>query len=291
MGNGASQKGQKSHDLVSCDTLERHLGDSRWRILDTRFDLFDTDAGEKAYRKSHIPGALYAHLDRDLAGPPGGDRGRHPLPDPETWQATAGRWGIGPGTRVVVYDDAGGAIAARLWWMLRWSGHPHAALLDGGWNSWNAGGRPLEAGTERVETTDFRAEIQSGWIADTGDTAAALAAGELVLDARAAARYRGEVEPIDSKAGHIPGAVNVPFSDNLDDDGRFRSPQQLRQLYQEKLGGRPAAETISMCGSGVTACHNLLAMSVAGLGAGRLYAGSWSAWISDPKRPVSLGQD
>jgi len=289
MGNHIDQPPPLTNDLVSCETLARHLDDPEWRVIDARFDLFDTAAGENAYRESHIPGALYAHLDRDLAGPPGADRGRHPLPDPVSWQATVSRWGIGPRTRVVVYDDAGGAIAARLWWMLRWSGHARVALLDGGWNCWRSGGRALEAGIRRVESVDFRASIQTGWTADTNETALALAAGGLVLDARAAPRYRGEVEPIDSKPGHIPGAVNVPFSDNLDGHGRFRPSGQLRELYRDKFDGRHAAAAIAMCGSGVTACHSLLAMRLAGLGDGRLYVGSWSAWISDPERPIALG--
>ncbi len=289
MTNDRGRSQSTADDLVSCDRLARHLDDPQWRVIDTRFDLFDTDAGENAYRNNHIPGALYAHLDRDLAGPPGLDRGRHPLPDPATWQATVSRWGIAPQTRVVVYDDAGGAIAARLWWMLRWSGHSRVALLDGGWTDWHGGGRALEAGVVEVEPVDFRARMRAGWTVDSSDTAAALAAGGLVVDARAAPRYRGEVEPIDSKPGHIPGAVNVPFSENLDANGRFRPSGHLRELYRDKLHGRPVAATIAMCGSGVTACHSLLAMRLAGLGDGRLYVGSWSAWISLPERPVTSG--
>ena len=282
-GTGADQ-------LVSCDELARHLGNPGWRIVDTRFDLFDTGAGESAYLEAHVPGAVYAHLDRDLAGPVGPETGRHPLPDAPAWESTVRALGITADTRVVIYDAAGGAIAARLWWMLRWAGHRRTAVLDGGWQHWRDGGFPVAAGPTRVAASAFHADFADHWVVASGAEAERFAAAGMLFDARAPERFRGDVEPIDKAAGHVPGAVNAPFGDNLDAAGRFRAGPELLALYRRRLGGQPAHASATMCGSGVTACHNLLAMEIAGLGGGRLYVGSWSGWIGDPARPVATGE-
>jgi thiosulfate/3-mercaptopyruvate sulfurtransferase len=291
MANETVQWHEPSNQLVSVEKLAARLADPQWRVIDTRFDLSDTDAGMESYRASHIPGALYAHLDRDLAGPVARGTGRHPLPEVAVWQHTVRAWGIGPDTRVVAYDDAGGAIAARLWWMLRWAGHPTAAVLDGGWQAWIRAGLPVESGRVRVDPAGFTARIQPDRCVETEDMVNFLHGGGRLFDARAAERYRGDIEPIDAAAGHVPGAISAPFSCNLAGNGRFRPPRELRRIYDARLGGIAAADTVTMCGSGVTACHNLLAMEIAGLGAGRLYVGSWSGWISDPGRPIARGPD
>lgn len=283
------KSGAGTDQLVSCDELARHLDDPRWRIVDTRFDLFDTDAGEIAYHEAHIPGAVYAHLDRDLAGPTGPGTGRHPLPETVAWQNTVRALGISADTRVVVYDAAGGAIAARLWWMLRWAGHRRTAVLDGGWQHWQDGGFPVATGPHRVAASAFNADFANHWVVATEAEAERFAAAGMLFDARAPERFRGDIEPIDMAAGHVPGAINAPFGDNLDPTGRFRRTPELLALYRRRLAGQPAHASTTMCGSGVTACHNLLAMEIAGLGSGRLYVGSWSAWIADPARPVATG--
>lgn len=276
--------------LVSAAELAGHLDDPHWVIVDCRFNLAKPGAGRKAYAAGHVAGAYYADLDHDLAGPvlAGGAGGRHPLPDPAALGRLARGWGINADSRVVAYDDLGGAIAARLWWLLRWCGHQHAAVLDGGWAAW------CEAG--QAPATDVPAPGDGSWHAGSGvlsvrtaDELASRLSGDdcVLLDARAADRFAGYVEPLDTRAGHVPGAVNTPFADTLDTDNCFRTPTDLQAYYRAIIGAdRPMADVVCMCGSGVTACHTLLALEIAGLPGAALYAGSWSDWISDTRRPV-----
>jgi thiosulfate/3-mercaptopyruvate sulfurtransferase len=259
-------------------------------IVDCRFDLADPDQAQRDYLNGHIPGALFADLDRDLSNlsRQAEGLGRHPLPLESAFSALLSRWGWRPGMQVVSYDAASGALAAaRLWWLLRLVGLRAVAVLDGGYAAWLAAGRRIEMG-EPVERPASRVSLPY----DAGqlllDHATVQAAGQL-LDARAAPRYRGDVEPLDRVGGHVPGALNRPFADNLGDDGRFKSPARLREEFSAVLGGVDPARVIHMCGSGVTACHNLLAMEHAGLHGSRLYAPSWSGWVSDPSRPVATG--
>ena len=257
-----------------------------WVLLDCGFDLADTTAGERAYAAGHLPGARYAHLDRDLSGAKTGRNGRHPLPDRATWSATAGAWGIRPGVQVVCYDDHGGVYAARAWWLLRWLGHAAVAVLDGGRAAWAGAGGPLTTGAPAGAAAPPYPALAATM--PTVD-AATLQAGLprlVLLDARAPERFRGEVEPLDPVAGHIPGAVCRFFRNNLGADGRFKAPAQLQQEFAG-LAGR--GSVVHQCGSGVTACHNLLAMAHAGLEPGALYPGSWSEWCSDTARPVARG--
>lgn len=266
-----------------------HDDGAEWVVIDTRFDLTAPAKGRSDYLTGHIPGAYYAHLDDDLASPPGPLDGRHPLPEPARLAELLGGWGIGEDTQVVVYDQGGGAIAARLWWLLRWLGHTRVAVLDGGYAAW------CEAGYRTDDTDEnaapprpavFRPRPDPDMVLDVEALARGLAAGEVLLvDARDAARFAGRCEPIDPVAGHVPGALNRPFSDNLDERGRMLSAPRLHSEYAALLAGRPPRELVAMCGSGVTACHLLLAMQVGGLPGGRLYAGSWSEWIRDSARP------
>lgn len=286
--------------LVTASELQSLLASGQPVVLlDCGFDLSDPAAGERAYAAGHLPGALYAHLDRDLsgdksAGPAHG--GRHPLPTREALAATAGRWGIRPGVPVVAYDAQGGPYAARAWWLLRWLGHAEVAVLDGGPAAWQAAGgalsdasAPAPAPAPAAAQPPYPASAQPAM--PTIDAAALLGGlGRLRLfDARAAERYRGEVEPLDAKAGHIPGARNRFFKDNLGADGRFKPAEVLRAEWTALLAGAGAQQAVQQCGSGVTACHNLLAMAQAGLGDATLYPGSWSEWSADPARPVSQG--
>lgn len=276
--------------LISSEQLAGHLDDPAWVVVDCRFSLADPGAGECAYRAGHIPTARYAHLERDLSAPATAGSGRHPLPQSEALIAVLGAWGVGHGSQVVAYDDAGGAFAARLWWLLRSVGQQRAAVLDGGWSRWLQEGRPVTD----VESVPRQAVFRAGppleaWLSTAQLQAGLAQQAVCLLDARATERFRGEVEPIDAVAGHVPGAVNRPFQDNLAADGRFLSPDQLRRQFMQRLGHFRPEETVHMCGSGVTACHNLLAMEIAGLAGSRLYAGSWSEWIRDPGRPVVKG--
>jgi thiosulfate/3-mercaptopyruvate sulfurtransferase len=262
-------------------------------LLDCGFDLADPAAGERAHAAGHLPGALYVHLDRDLSGPKTGHNGRHPLPPREALAARAGAWGVAPGVQVVAYDAQGGPYAARAWWLLRWLGHAEAAVLDGGPAAWTAaGGAMSTAPAAQRAVAPYPALAPAMPTLDADALLARLpevAAGGLRLfDARAAERYRGDVEPLDPVAGHIPGATLRFFKDNLGPDGRFKPAAQLRAEF-EALGGANSSAVVHQCGSGVTACHNLLAMAHAGLGTSVLYPGSWSEWCSDPARPVARG--
>lgn len=257
-------------------------------MVDCRFDLMAPHAGFHGYLGGHIPGARYAHLDRDLARRPRPGEGRHPLPAPERFAAWLGCWGIGPGTAVVAYDESAGAIAARLWWMLRWLGHTDCRMLDGGLAAWRGGAYPVEEGLPDWSPCPYEsAAPRAEWVVTTAELEAGIESGDVVVDARAAARFRGELEPIDPVAGHVPGAVNLPFASLLTDEGFFKSPDTLATLLRERVGATDAAGVIAMCGSGVTACHLLAGLRIAGFGDGRLYAGSWSEWIRDPARPVA----
>jgi thiosulfate/3-mercaptopyruvate sulfurtransferase len=264
-------------------------------VIDCRFDLMNPDGGRRAYLTGHIPGARYADLSHDLSSAITPTSGRHPLPSVAGLAATFARLGIGNATQVIAYDDAGGSFAARAWWLLRWLGHTSVAVLDGGLAAWVAAGGELEQG----EQTPVSIPPPGGPILPRGDAAAvidtaAIAAflnepGNLLVDARAAERFAGSVEPIDSVAGHISGAVNHPFSSNLGPGGRFLPPEELRRRWEARLGGTQPSRVAAMCGSGVTACHNLLSLEIAGLAGARLYAGSWSEWIRDPNRSVARG--
>lgn len=274
--------------LVQAETLAIALARSDVVVVDCRFSLVDPNAGESAYRESHLPGAVYAHLDRDLAAPGQPGAGRHPWPEVDRFRARLEQWGITADSQVVAYDDGDGAYAARLWFMLRVFGHEKAAVLDGGWKRWTSLGLPTETFVSRRLPTSYRGGFDRSRLMDAEGVQAHLDAGGLLLDARAPERFRGEQEPLDRVAGHVPGATNRPFADNLS-GGRFKPPAQLADEYRALMQGRPADEVAVMCGSGVTACHLLLAMERAGLKGAKLYTGSWSGWIGDPSRPVAIG--
>ena len=275
--------------LVTVDTLSRHLADPDWRVIDCRFDLLNPQAGRQAWLAAHIPGAVYADLDADLAGPVTPDTGRHPLPAIGDACETFGRLGVDSGTRVVVYDAGPGAIAARAWWMLRWLGHDKVALLDGGWAAWQSRSLPEESANVAAETRRFTGNDRPELILDTDEIVASGAESLLLVDARDRARFAGEQEPIDPLPGHVPGALNRPFTDNLHANGLWKKGPELLPLWQETLGDRLGHPWAVMCGSGVTACHLAISGALAGLPEPRLYVGSWSEWIRDPDRPVGKG--
>jgi len=272
--------------LVSADRLTQHLHDPQWVVFDCRFALTRPESGRQAYAKAHIPGARYAHLNEDLSGAVTPGSGRHPLPDPAVLERRLGQWGVDRGKQVVVYDDSFGSMAVRLWWLLRWLGHDAVALLDGGFPSWAKQGRELSAEIPVVRPAEFHpAPDDSLWV-DSGAVLEAVRKNAVIVDARAEERFSGFIEPLDKVAGHIPGSINSPVEDNLDLRGYFLSAQELRARYASLLQGARPAEVIHMCGSGVTACHNLLALEIAGMPGGKLYVGSWSEWITDPSRPI-----
>ena len=277
--------------LVSTDVLAKHLADPAFAIIDCRFKLDDTAWGEREYGATHIPGAVYAHLDRDLSGMKTGTNGRHPLPDPIELGLKCGTWGLRSGIQVVLYDQDTGMFASRLWWLLRWVGHRAVAVLDGGYAKWTAEKRPIKAGVERRARTEFAIERQSQMIADANAMRELTFRSDWrMLDARAPERYRGEVEPIDTRAGHIPTARNHPYLTNLDEHGTFRTPEELRDRFAASMGTVPPDQIVCYCGSGVSACHDLLAMEHAGLTGAKLYPGSWSEWSSDPSRDIETGE-
>jgi thiosulfate/3-mercaptopyruvate sulfurtransferase len=281
--------------LIEPRQLANQLDDPDWAIVDCRFDLARPDWGAQAYAAGHIPHALYAHLDRDLSAPRTPRSGRHPLPPVEALAATFSRFGIDERVQVIAYDQGPGAFAARLWWLLRWLGHAQVAVLNGGFAAWQRAGLPLARHDEPRAARLFRAHPEPRALVSGAEVAELVSSGalrngqRLLVDARSADRFAGENETLDPVAGHIPGARNHPFADNLDAHGRFLEPAQLRRSWEPTLRGAPAPELIAMCGSGVTACHNLLALEAAGLSGARLYAGSWSEWISDPTHPVARG--
>lgn len=278
--------------MLEASTLASHLGEPGWVVLDCRYQLGDANAGWQAYGAAHVPGAYYAHLDVDLSDLGRSGLGRHPLPDPRVFAAILGRFGIDPDSRVVCYDDAGGALAAaRAWWLLRTMGHARVTVLDGGWRAWRDAGLPVAADRPVHRIGDYPLAWREAAVVADADALAQLLADDAIvlLDARDGARFRGESEPLDARAGHVPGAINRPFRDNLADDGRYKSAARLRAEFTELLRGRAPTQVVHMCGSGVTALHNLLAMEHAGLGGSRLFAPSWSGWIVDPRRPVATG--
>jgi len=282
--------------LVAPETLAARLGDADLRIFDARFALNDPPSSEAAWRESRIPGALYAHLDRDLSGPHTPSAGRHPWPDAGAFRAWLERCGVTAQTQVVIYDGGDGAYAARMWWLLHALGHDSVAVLDGGWARWTALALPIDDAAPSVATASETgavgvvdaADFDRSRLLDADAVSARLAAGDLLIDARAAERFRGEVEPIDRVAGHVPGARNRPYAANLR-EGRFKAAHELAEEFRALLDGRAPSDAIAMCGSGVTACHHLLAMTHAGLPGARLFTGSWSGWIEDPSRPVASG--
>ena len=278
--------------LISAANLAERLAAAPGSVVvfDCRFDLVDPAAGEAAYAAGHIPGAQYLHLDRDLSGRKTGTNGRHPLPTRDAFATLMASHGVRQGQQVVAYDAQGGAYAARLWWLLRWLGHDSVAVLDGGLQAWEAAGQPLTTDVPQPAAGDFRAGAP---LESTVDAAAVLAnvtsASRVVIDARAPDRYRGENETIDRVGGHIPGARNRFFKDNLNADGRFKTGHELRETFTALLAGTEPNNVILQCGSGVTACHNALALEVAGLHGASLYPGSWSEWSADPSRPIATG--
>lgn len=276
-----------SSPLISTEALSRKIGDPHCLPIDCRFDLAQPASAEQAYRLAHIPGAIYAHLDRDLSAPITARTGRHPLPDPDRFAATLSQWGVTADTHIVAYDADTSAFAARLWWLLRWVGHESVSVLEGGFKAWQASGLPVTTEIPVRRPSTFQARPRRDMWVDAEQVAQYLSQGWRLLDARAPERYAGKVEPIDPVAGHIPGAVNHPLSTNLSSDGRFLNAQELRARYDASQAGVDDTRTIAMCGSGVTACHLLLAMEIAGKRGGKLYAGSWSEWIRDPARPIA----
>jgi thiosulfate/3-mercaptopyruvate sulfurtransferase len=261
--------------LVSTGDLEKNL--PRWRVFDCRHDLAKPDLGERQYREGHIPGALFAHLDRDLSGGKTASNGRHPLPEPQDFEKWLEKTGLTPKDQAVCYDAGNGSMAARLWWMLRWIGHDKVAVLDGGFAKWTKEGRPVTLDVPLFTPLNYPIKVRKDFAVDVHTVEKTLGK-PLLLDARAPARYRGEQEPIDPVAGRIPGAKNRFNMDNLSSQGTFKPASLLKQEFEAVLAGSSPSEVIHYCGSGVAACHNLLAMEIAGLKGGKLYPGSWSVW-------------
>lgn len=278
--------------LIGAQELASHRQDRGWRVIDCRFDLVNSAAGCRAYLDGHIPGAVFADLNKDLAAVPTATSGRHPLPAVADISEVFSRLGIDADVAVVVYDAGSGAFAARTWWLLRWLGHERVVLLDGGFRNWRSLGLPLLDGHERVGRRQFEADVRHDLVISTAELVARQADIETMklVDARDEARFRGESEPIDAIAGHIPGATNLPFSASLRDNGAWRGTEELAELWSGHLGADKAVDWSVMCGSGVTACHLALSGMLAGFREPRLYAGSWSEWIKDPERPIALGK-
>jgi thiosulfate/3-mercaptopyruvate sulfurtransferase len=280
--------------LITVPQLISELDDSDLAIIDCRFSLTDPESGRQSYLEAHIPGAVYAHLDEDLSSPViEGKTGRHPLPSVEAFSEKLGDWGINSSSQIVVYDDAGGALAAsRFWWLLQWLGHYSVAVLDGGWQAWLKSGGVVSSGLEERASSMFIPRIRRGRVVETDEILKRLGDPDLLLiDSRADTRYSGEEEPIDPVAGHIPGAQLSPHSKILGPDGIYLPKDELRRRFQTLFGERSAREAVFYCGSGVTAAQNVLAVAHAGLGEAKLYAGSWSEWIIDPNRPVATGME
>ncbi len=275
--------------LIETEQLAALLSRPQIAVIDCRFDLKDVGGGERAYAAGHVPGALYADLDRDLSGPKTGTNGRHPLPDPAHAALTFGAMGIGAETQVVAYDQDSGMYASRLWWMLRWLGHDAVAVLNGGFTKWSTEQRPVSTKHETPLAQTFVPRVRPNMLMDVTDVAALDLHRWQLVDARAPERFRGDVETLDKKAGHIPGAVNHFFQTNLKGDGTFQSPAELAAGFRRQIGETDTTAVVCYCGSGVTACQNLLAMEHAGMRGAKLYPGSWSEWSADPARPIETG--
>ncbi len=273
--------------LIDAETLARHIDDGAWRIFDVRHQLADAAYGEREYAAGHIPGATFMHCDRDLSGPKNGSNGRHPLPDPQKLADILSAKGVSNDSQVVVYDDAQGMIAGRLWWMLRWLGHDRVAVLDGSFQAWKAYGGAISRETPAFLPGRFDLNLRQCLVDAKCVEANLESAGMCVVDARSPDRFRGENETLDPVGGHIPGARNRFFRDNLSADGRFKPPALLREEWESILSGTAPQNVVHQCGSGISACHNLLAMEQAGFAGSRLYPGSWSEWCADPLRPVA----
>jgi len=289
-----SQSNQVFNTLISADELAEII--DHCVVVDCRHELTDPQAGRSAYEDGHIPGAYFLHLDNDLSAPLTGKNGRHPLPDPKSFAATLAALGVSPETQLIAYDGAGGMVASRLWWMARWLGHQAVAVLDGGIGSWQKAGFPLskEPVQWAVDSATAAAQASPGASQATVDAERLLKNIQeqslLVIDARANPRFTGETEPMDARAGHIPGAINRPFTENLREDGRFKPAPVIRADFLRILNGVSPSSVVHSCGSGVSACHNLLAMAYAELDGSALYPGSWSEWSADPDKPVATGQ-
>ena len=279
--------------LIDVKELQQHLSEPSWRVVDCRFDLMQPDSGFDDYCQGHIPGARYANLDKDLAAPVTESTGRHPLPSAEAFAKTLGFWGIANDSQIVVYDQGGGAIAARLWWMLHWIGHEQVAVLDGGYAAWLEADLPVSDSAVLVSAATFHPSPDSDRIISTDELGALIEAqaAPLIVDARDSARFNGRTEPIDVIAGHIPGAANHPFSEAIDAHGHWKGSAELRRGWESIFGEGAGAPWVAMCGSGVTACHLALSAKLAGYRSPRLYVGSWSEWIRDPQRPIATDED
>ena len=272
--------------LIEAQTIYEHLAEPDWTFVDCRYDLMDKDAGYRSYQAGHISGAVYASLHRDLSSEPVTDCGRHPVPSREALEITFSAMGITNHKQVVAYDNSGGTFAARLWWLLNYAGHSRVAVLDGGLNAWKQAGYKLDNNEKQAVAGSFKAALNSAALVRVNEVATVLR----LIDSREPDRYSGKIEPLDSVAGHIPGAVNYFWKNNLDDQGRFLTPDRLRQAFRKVYTGTRAEDVVFYCGSGVSACHNLLAAVHAGYPLPGLYAGSWSEWCSDPGRPVEAGE-
>lgn len=273
--------------LASVDQVADAVGRPGVVIADCRYNLMDPQAGRRAHLEAHVPGAIYVHLSDDMSGPPLSDHGRHPLPSPEALTTLFSRLGISAGTQVFAYDDIDAGIAARLWWLLRYMGHPSVAVMDGGFRAWREANQAVESGEVSAVAAEFSGSPRRDWLVTIEQVPQAVC----LVDARLSPRYRGDEEPLDPVAGHIPGARSHPYRDNLQASGRFLPKAQLAAAFSQTLGEHPPKEAVYYCGSGVTACQLLLAAAHAGLPPGKLYAGSWSEWCSDPARPVARGDD
>jgi thiosulfate/3-mercaptopyruvate sulfurtransferase len=286
-------KAKMERILVDVDELTQKIGDPNWIPMDCRFALDRPELGAELYAQSHIPKSRYAHLDKDLSGAVTPSTGRHPLPRPEDFLSRLEQWGISEDTHVVAYDQNGGPFAARLWWLLRWIGHRHAYVLDGGFDAWVKNGETTTSELPSIlpATRERPAKPSKEMWVTTDELKSELARGDArLVDARDNRRFRGEVEPIDPVAGHVPSAVNIPFLGNFKEAGGLLNAAQLHDRFAKVVGAGDPLAVIHICGSGVTACHNILAMEVAGLRGSRLYAGSWSEWIRNPDNPVALGE-
>jgi len=281
----------KFKTIIAVDEVGLNLDNPDWVVIDCRSYLQDKSRGLKEYLKEHVFGAFFADLEKDLSGEiiPG-QTGRHPLPDPDDFLSVLSNWGVTNQSQVIVYDDAGGAIAARLWWMFKWIGHESVAILDGGWQAWLQMAMPTKNGYELPRNGQFECRLNDSLLASADKVDAwRRSSKHRVVDAREKERYRGETEPIDPVAGRIPGAVSIPYRENLDEEGFFKSPGELRELFEKHLGGISPENVICYCGSGVTAALNLVGLHHAGLDGAQLYIGSWSEWITNPHRPVATG--